>query len=166
MFRSPLQRAGRSFRMAPVGAGNIRPPLVAVVEIDSLFGFLKIDRSRHEQFRLRAGIILWIRRALSRCDELSCFDKPTELFVHHRVRIHPKAIDGNLMGRRFLRVMFVRTHQESATGNPDHVRMRRVTRSSDWICNVAHRTPSNINVSRRSQRKQRALGCWNGGIME
>jgi hypothetical protein len=49
------------------------------------------------------------------------FNEARELRVGHRVLVHPKPVDCDWMGWRFLRVVFVRAHHESAAGDPDHV---------------------------------------------
>lgn len=97
MFCFPFQRARRSLGVAPVGPGNIRPPLIAVAQVDALFGFLKSDGSGHKQLRLRSWIIVWIRHALGGCHMLGRFDKSAELLVGHGVRVHPKSVDGDLV---------------------------------------------------------------------
>ena len=54
---------------------------------------------------------------------------PAGVEVRHRLwRAEPI---GYFVRRRFFRVMFVGTHQESTAGNPDHARMRRITRLVD-----------------------------------
>src|SRR6266481_2109679 len=48
VLRFALQRARRTFRMAPVCSGNVYPPVVAVSQIDPLAWFIEDNRSGHE----------------------------------------------------------------------------------------------------------------------
>src|SRR5262245_59158874 len=115
--------------MAPVSPGNIDPPVVAVSQIHSLARFIENDRSGYEHLRLCAGIILCFWRALSGCHVLGCLDELAKLFIGDRVPIHPKAIDGHLMRRRFFRIVLVGSHEKSAAGDPDHIFEWRLIRS-------------------------------------
>src|SRR5947207_1921068 len=106
--------------MAPVRARHISPPLVTVAQIDRSARLLKYHRSGYKQFGLCTGIIRGIWRPLSRCHMLGCFDKLAKLFIGDCMCVDPKAVYGYLVRRCFLRVVFVGSHEESATRNTDH----------------------------------------------
>src|SRR5262249_50017036 len=129
MFRFSFQRACRSLRMAPVGSGNVDPPVVTISQIHPLAGFVEHNRSRDKQLWFCARVILSFRRALGGCHVLGFLDKLANLFVDRRVPIHPKALDGHLVGWRFFRIVPVRTHEKSAARDPDHIFEWRLIRS-------------------------------------
>src|SRR4029077_1361974 len=69
---------------------------------------------------------------------LGCLDEFTKLFIGDRVLIHPKAIDGHFMRRRFFRIVLVGSHEKRAAGNPDHIRERWPTRFRLCLSNRSH----------------------------
>src|SRR5262245_30632235 len=129
MFRFSFQRTCRALRMAPVGSWNVDPPVVTISQIHLLPGFVEDNRSRDKQLWFCARIILRFRRALGGRHVLGRLDELAKFFIGHRVPIHPKALNGHLMRRRFFRIVPVRTHEKSAAGDPDHVFEWRLIRS-------------------------------------
>jgi hypothetical protein len=71
--------------------------------------------------RQRAGIILRIGRDFGEGDIAGRLDEFAKPLVRHRRTIHPEAVNGDAMDRRFLGVMPVRSHAERAAGNEPHV---------------------------------------------
>src|SRR5215831_5120656 len=115
--------------MAPVRSGHVDPPVVTIAQIHPLARFIENHRSGYKQLWFCAGIILRLRRALGGCHVLGCLDKLAKLFVGHRVPIHPKALKGHLMRRRFFRIVLVGSHEKRAARDPDHIFEWRLIRS-------------------------------------
>src|SRR5215831_13607762 len=115
--------------MAPVGSGHVNPPVVTIAQIYPLAGFVENHRSRHKHLRLRARIILRLRRTLGGRHVLGDLDELAKLFIGHRVPIHPKAIEGHLMRRSFFRIVLVGSHEKRAARDPDHIFEWRLIRS-------------------------------------
>ena len=85
-----------------------------------MLGRREHQRARIDHLRQDAGIILRIGRDLGKGDVAGCFDEFLELPVGHRLAVHPEAVDGDAMGRRFFGIVPVRAHAERAARNPDH----------------------------------------------
>src|SRR5688572_17297845 len=85
-------------------------------------------------------------------------DESLEIAVGHREGIHPEAIDAHAMRRRFLGIMAVRAHHESAAWNPGHAGMRGRRGRADAprlrIGNVVH---SSL-LAGATPRRQRTYG--------
>src|SRR5262245_50495072 len=120
--------------MAPVRPGHVNPPVVTISQIYPLAGFVENHRSRHKQLRFCARIILRLRRTLGGRHVLGGLDELAKLFVDHRVPIHPKALDGHLVGWRFFRIVLVGSHEKRAARDPDHIFEWRLIRSWDSLC--------------------------------
>src|SRR5262249_15359498 len=128
MLGFSLQRTRRSLRMPPVSPGNIDPPVVTVSQIHPLARFVENNRSGYKHLRLGARVILRSWGSLGGRYVLGRLDELAKLFVGHRVPVHPKAINGHVMHRRFFRIVLVGPHEKSAAGNPNHVWERRLIR--------------------------------------
>ena len=117
----PAERALRPTWMAPARAGHPVPPVVVVPQVHALRGLLEHDGAGHQHLRLCARVVLRARRLLGEGDVASRLDEAPELPVRHRVAVHPEPVHRDLVGGRLLRVVMVRSHQERAAGDPDHV---------------------------------------------
>ena len=123
-----LQRALRTARMTPVCARYVDPPVVVIAEIDAMRGLLEEDRRRHQQLRLRAGIVRSVGGPFRDRDMAGRFDEAAELGIRHRVPVHPEAVDGHAMRRRFFWIVVVGPHQKRTTRNPHCVAHMRIIR--------------------------------------
>src|SRR5215469_4565654 len=110
--------------MPPVRAGNIGPPVVMISEIDAPLRFLKNYRRRFEHLGQSSRIVFRLWRTLGDSDMVRCFNKACELLVGYRVSVDPEALNGRGVHRRLFGIMAVRSHLESAAGNPGHVSVR------------------------------------------
>src|SRR5262249_48305268 len=106
--------------MAPVCAWNIGPPVEAAREIDGIPRLIENNRRRHEQLGLCAGIVIGIRRALSKRDVMRFFDEMLPLLVGYRAAVHPETIYSDLVYRSFLGVELLRAHLKRSSGYPNH----------------------------------------------
>ena len=108
-------------RVTPVGAPHVGPPVVGIARVDRSRGFLEHDGRRLEHLRRRAGIVFGLGGLFDERDVARLVDEAPEVGVRDRARVHPEAVHRDGMGGSFLRVMFVRTHEERSPGNAQHV---------------------------------------------
>jgi hypothetical protein len=120
-----LDRAPRPLRAAPAGTGHVVPPVEVVPQVNAVLRLAEDDGAGHERPRLRVGIVGRVQRTLGDRDIAGLLDEAAETDIGHGVAVHPEALDGGLVGGRFLRVVIVRPHQEGAARDPDQPHPRR-----------------------------------------
>ena len=107
--------------MAPVRALHELPPFAPIAKVDGVLWRCEHQRAGIEHVRQRAGIVFRIGWDLRGGDVTGGADERLELPVCDRRAVNPKAIDGDAVNRRFLRIVLVGAHAERAAGDPDHV---------------------------------------------
>ena len=116
-----MQGAARALRVAPVGAGHPVPPGVVAAQRHPARRLLEDHRAGHEHLRLGARIVLGVRHPLGDRHVAGGVDKAAKGGVGDLGAVDPEAGDAHRMGRGFLRVVVVRTHEKGAARDPDHV---------------------------------------------
>ena len=118
--------------MPPIRALQKSPPGAPVFQIDRPIGRPKNQRAGIEHVRQRAGIVLRVGRNFRERLMSGGPDEFLELPIGYRRAVDKKAIHGDAVDRRFLGIMFIRSHAEVAARNPDHVGRRRLARPVDY----------------------------------
>src|ERR1044071_8099066 len=121
MARALFDGALRSLGVAPIGAGNVAPPLEAIPEIHRTGGLAEDDGGGHEHLRLRAGIVGGIRRPLGDGDVARRLDESAKIVIRYGVLVDPKTVDRDAVRGRLFGVMTVRSHEKGSTRDPNHV---------------------------------------------
>ncbi len=118
---APLDRRVGTLGVAPVCAGDVRPPVVVIAQIDAFRRLAKHDRRRDQQRRIGAGVCGRVGDALAQRDVSGRVDEARELGVRHEPAVDPEAVDGDGVRRPFFRVVLVGTHAERAARDPGHL---------------------------------------------
>src|ERR1700722_20414868 len=108
--------------MTPIRAWCPGPPVSVILQIHGPSRFLEYQCSWNEIFGWGSRIVGRIQLAFRDCDIARRVDEARELFVGNGVPVHPKAIDAYLVDRALLGIEVLRTHEEGATRNPQHIR--------------------------------------------
>ena len=116
----PVERASRAQRAAPVRAGDERPPVEEVAQIDPPRRFHEHHRRGNQQRRIGARVLGRVGRDLRLGHVPGLLDEPPEVGVGHRPAIEPEPFDARRMGGRLLAVVPVRPHGEVAARDPLH----------------------------------------------
>src|SRR3954447_12605841 len=117
-----VHQAARALRVAPVGAGQIGPPVVGVPEVDGPGRWDEDSGSGNKHVRSGSGVVCWVWGLFGHSQMAGFSDELGELVVGHGEAVDPEAADTDLVRRRLLRIVTVRPHQEGAARDPDHVR--------------------------------------------
>ena len=116
MIVEPSIVASRAVGMPPIGALGECPPLAEVAQIDRMLGRREHQRARIEHVRQHARIVLRIGRDLGESDVAGRPHEFAELPVRDRLSVHPEAVHGDAMGRRFFRIVPVRPMRKVPPG--------------------------------------------------
>ena len=116
-----LERTAGPARMAPIGTGDVSPPVVGVAHVHRPRGLAEHHGVGCEQLGLRSRIVGGIGRLFGERHVVGGVDEALELGVGDGVDIHPEAVHVHLVRRRFLGVVGIGSHQEDASGDPGHV---------------------------------------------
>jgi hypothetical protein len=119
------QVAARSFLMSPVDPLPVGPPVTDFAQVDGTARLPEHARTRNEQGGIRVRVVGGIWRTLDDRRVAGGLYRAPELHIGYGLFVDPKAIDGNAMHRRLLRVEIVRAHQKDTTRHPDHLFVRR-----------------------------------------
>ena len=117
---APPNRAVRPVRVLPVGAGQIGPPVVHVARPNRASRHAKHGAARLQQLGLRARIERRIERAFGQGDVVCGSDERGEVGIGDGVSIDPEAVDRDVVGGSFLRIVRVGPHSEGAARNLGH----------------------------------------------
>jgi len=109
-----------------------------VAEVDAMAGLDEHGGPGDEELGPGGGVVGRVRWTLGKGDVPGFFHESLEAFVGDLEAIRPEAANGHTVRRRLLGILVIRTHQEFATRNPDHVavgwRARRVRlRGDEWL---------------------------------
>src|SRR4029453_15243966 len=119
-----LDRAGRPLGVAPVGPRHIGPPVVVVTQVDPVAWGAEHHRGRDQRLRSGAGVVGRVGDPLGHRHMPGCPGEAGELGVGDGVPVDPEPVHADLVGRRLLWVVVVRSHQVAAAGDPAHARPR------------------------------------------
>ena len=93
--------------MAPIRALEQRPPLAPITQIDRMRWRRKDQRACEQHVRQCAGIIFRIGHDLRGCHVAGRANEFLEVTICYRIAVDPEVTDGDLMHRRFFRIMLV-----------------------------------------------------------
>ena len=112
--------AGRALGTPPARAGNVRPPLAEVAEIDRPGGAAEDQRARYQQAGVGIRVVGGAERPLGDRPVTGRGHKPAEVGYRDRPGVHPEAVHGDPAHGALLRIEGVRPHGELAAGDPGH----------------------------------------------
>ena len=118
---TPVQGRARPFGVAPVCPRGPGPPVLYVRKVHRPGRPRKDERSRYQQFRDGAEVVGGVGRPFRPRYVARRFHEPAELRHRYRVLIDPEPVDGDVMDGALFGVKILRSHQELAAGDPDHV---------------------------------------------
>jgi hypothetical protein len=113
-------RAVGSFRMPPVGTGNVFPPVAQVARPHRTAGHPEYRATRLQRLRPRTGVERRVERPLGERNVTGGGDERSEVGVGDRVAINPVAIDRDAVRRPLLGIGHIRSHAEGAALNLGH----------------------------------------------
>jgi len=125
MVGAVLDRTVGAFRMAPIGTGDVLPPLVGIPLPHRPRRKNEHDRGGRQQLRQCIRVQARIGRPLGQGDVARGLHELEELGVGDWRTVHPEPFHAHRMGRSLLGVVGIRAHQEAASGDPHHVPRRR-----------------------------------------
>ncbi len=115
-----FQVAARTIGMTPVRAGHEGPPLQGVAKIDRTSRRREHHRGRRQHARIRARIVVGVRRILGEGHVGGGGHEAGELAIGHRSGVDPEAVDGGPTRRPFLGIVVVGAHGEHPARDPHH----------------------------------------------
>ena len=116
-------RGTRPIGPAPVRAELECPPLGPVAQIDRMLGRREDERAGLDHVRQCGRIVSWVGLNLGERDVTGGVDELAKVTVGDWRTIDPEASNRDMMDRRLLRVVLVRSHAERRAGDPDHARV-------------------------------------------
>ena len=115
----------RSTRMAPVGTGDITPPLGQPARTIGGVGHREHHGTRQAHLRWQVGMLCRIHRSLGHRHVAARLDEGREFIVAHLGAVHPKTGHRRAAYRLFLRVDGV-AEGEVSTRDPHHAGVRSI----------------------------------------
>jgi len=107
--------------MLPVRARNVLPPVAEVPQVHRTRRLAEDERAGDERFRIRAGEVSGVERALAEGDVARFADEPAKVGGGDGVLVHPEPVQRDAMHRPFLGVEVFGSHLERALGDPAHL---------------------------------------------
>ncbi len=131
MIVQPVEGTLGSARVSPVGPAHVRPPIVGIAQVDRARGGAEYHGGGFQQLGFRPGIVGGVGGALGERHVSRRRHERRERRVGDRVSVQPEPIDPDTVGGALFRVVVVGSHEEHATGDPDHPRKRGVRRERE-----------------------------------
>src|SRR5215472_14218702 len=126
MVHAVLDVGARAFRMLPVCAGHVTPPLELITERHGVVRSSKNNSTGYQVFFGCSGEVLRAWRNLCDCDVALRLHKCSKLGIGDTYLVHPETVDVNPMpGPSVRHGGIVAAHPKLASRYPDHIRRSR-----------------------------------------